>query len=222
MKKLKGLKVAVLATDGFEQVELTLPVRKLKREGADVTIVSLHKGKIRGMNLLYPGKTVDVDATLHEVKAADYDAVLIPGGFVNPDFLRQSALAQDFVRDADTLDLPMAVICHGPWLLISAGLIEGRKVASWPGIKDDVKNAGGEWVDEAAFRDRNWVSSPGPHHMLAFLEGMVELFAEKMPEVKARTPAAVEVPRRRWPKLLAGSVATAMLGVGARRLAALR
>lgn len=220
MKKLKGLKVAVLAADGFEQVELTVPVKKLKREGALVTIVSLHKGKIRGMNLLYPGKKVDVDATLHEVKAADFDAVLLPGGFVNPDILRQSALAQDFVRDADTLDLPMAVICHGPWLLVSAGLIEGRKVASWPGIQDDVKNAGGEWVDEAVVRDRNWVSSPGPHHLLAFLKGMVELFAEKMPEVQARTPAAVEAPRRRWPKLLAGSLATAALGVGARRLAA--
>jgi protease I len=222
MKKLKGLRVAVLAADGFEQVELTLPVKKLKREGADVTIVSLHKGKIRGMNLMYPGRKVAVDATLHEVKAADYDAVLIPGGFVNPDFLRQSALAQDFVRDADTLDLPMAIICHGPWLLVSAGLIEGRKVASWPGIKDDVKNAGGEWVDEPAVRDRNWVSSPGPHHMLAFLNGMVELFAEKMPEVESRPAARVEAPRKRWPKLLAGSLATAALGVGARRLAALR
>ncbi|MCY1016683.1 type 1 glutamine amidotransferase domain-containing protein [Pyxidicoccus sp. MSG2] len=222
MKKLKGLRVAVLAADGFEQVELTLPVKKLEREGADVTIVSLHPGKIRGMNHLSPGKRVDVDATLHEVKAADYDAVLIPGGLVNPDTLRQSALAQDFVRDADTLDLPMAIICHGPWLLVSAGLIEGRKVASWPGIRDDVKNAGGEWVDAPAIRDRNWVSSPSPQHMLAFLNGMVELFAEKMPEVAARVPAHVEAPRKRWPKLLAGSLATAALGVGARRLAALR
>jgi len=222
MKKLKGLRVAVLATDGFEQVELTVPVKKLKREGADVTIVSLHEGKIRGMNLLYPGKKVRVDATLKDVKAADYDAVLIPGGFVNPDTLRQSALAQDFVRDADIIDLPMAVICHGPWVLASAGLVEGRKLTSWPGIKDDVKNAGGEWVDEPVLRDRNWVSSRGPHDMAAFLNGMVELFAEKMPEVESRTLTKAKVPGRRWPKLLAGSLATAALGVGARRLAALR
>ena len=219
MKKLKGLRVAVLAADGFEQVELTVPVKKLEREGADVTIVSLHKGKIRGMNLMYPGKKVPVDATLHEVKAADYDAVLIPGGFVNPDSLRQSALAQDFVRDADILNLPTAIICHGPWVLVSAGLVEGRKLTSWPGIKDDVKNAGGEWVDEPVIRDRNWVSSRGPHDMLAFLNGMVELFSEKMPEVTARVPAQVEAPRKRWPRLLAGGLATAALGFGARRLA---
>jgi protease I len=222
MKKLKGLRVAVLAADGFEQVELTVPVKKLKREGADVTIVSLHEGKIRGMNLLYPGKKVRVDATLKDVKAADYDAVLIPGGFVNPDTLRQSALAQDFVRDADIIDLPTAVICHGPWVLASAGLVEGRKLTSWPGIKDDVKNAGGEWVDEPVLRDRNWVSSRGPHDMAAFLNGMVELFAEKMPEVESRTLTKAKVPGRRWPKLLAGTLATAALGVGARRLAALR
>lgn len=223
MKKLKGLRVAVLATDGFEQVELTVPVKKLKREGADVTVVSLHEGKIRGMNLMYPGKKVRVDAVLKDVKAADFDALLIPGGFINPDALRQSALAQDFVQDADTLDLPMAVICHGPWVLASAGLVEGRTLTSWPGIKDDLKNADAEWVDEPVVRDRNWVSSRGPHDLPAFLTGMVELFAEKMPEVELRTSQQREErPRRRWPKLLAGSLATAALGLGARRLAALR
>ncbi|MFP2931230.1 type 1 glutamine amidotransferase domain-containing protein [Pyxidicoccus sp. 3LG] len=224
MKKLKGLKVAVLAADGFEQVELTIPVKKLKREGAEVTIVSLHQGHIRGMNHLAPGKKVTVDATLPDVKAADFDAVLLPGGLVNPDTLRQSALALDFVQDADTLDLPIAIICHGPWVLISAGLVEERKVAAWPGIRDDVKNAGGEWVDAPVIQDRNWVSSPGPQHMHAFVRGMVELFAEKMPEVRDRLASELpEEPRqRRWPRLLAGSLATAALGVGARRLAALR
>ena len=223
MKKLKGLRVAVLAADGFEQVELTAPVKKLERQGAVVTIVSPHKGRIRGMNLMLPGKKVAVDASLREVKAADFDAVVIPGGFMNPDILRQSALALDFVRDADALDLPMAIICHGPWVLISAGLVEGRALASWPGIRDDVRNAGGRRVDEPVIRDGNWVSSPGPHHMLAFLKGMVELFAEKMPEVAARAPVVVAPPRHaapaRWPKLLAGTLATAALGVGARRLA---
>ncbi|MBZ4415114.1 type 1 glutamine amidotransferase domain-containing protein [Myxococcus sp. RHSTA-1-4] len=222
MKKLTGLRVAVLAADGFEQVELTIPLVVLKSLGADVTVVSLHKGKIRGMNLMSPGKKVSVDATLKDVKAADFDAVFIPGGFINPDTLRQSALAQDFVRDADTLNLPTAVICHGPWVLASAGLVEGRKLTSWPGIQDDVKNAGGEWVDAPVIRDRNWVSSRGPHDMSAFVHRMVEMFAEKMPEVEARIAVQAEKPRRRWPKLLAGSLATAALGVGARRLVALR
>lgn len=220
MKKLKGLRVAVLAADGFEQVELTRPVKKLVREGARVTVVSLHEGHIRGMNHMAPGKKVRVDATLREVKAADFDAVLLPGGLINPDTLRQSALAQDFVRDADTLDLPMAVICHGPWLLVSAGLTEGRKLTSWPAIRDDVKNSGAEWVDEPAVRDRNWVSSRGPHDLPAFESAMVELFAERMPAVHARAEAPPALPRpRRWPKLLAGSLATAALGAGVRRLA---
>lgn len=218
MKKLKGMRVAVLAADGFEQVELTRPVKKLEREGAEVTIVSLHKGHIRGMNLLAPGKKVHVDATLREVKAADFDAVLLPGGFVNPDFLRQSALALDFVRDADTLDLPMAVICHGPWVLVSAGLVEERRLTSWPGIRNDLENAGAYWEDEPVVRDGNWVSSRGPHDLLAFEHAMVELFAERMDPVRARereqAPAA-----RRWPKLLAGGLATAAVGLGLRQLA---
>lgn len=117
--------------------------------------------------------------------------------------------------------MPIAVICHGPWVLISAGLVEGRALAAWPGIRDDVRNAGGRWVDEPVMRDGNWVSSPGPRQMFAFIKGMVELFAEKMPEVSARAPM---VPVRqaapsRWPKLLAGTLATAALGLGARRLA---
>ncbi len=220
MKTLKGMRVAVLAADGFEQVELTRPVKKLEREGAQVTVVSLHEGKIRGMNLLYPGKKVRVDAVLKDVKAADFDALLIPGGFVNPDTLRQSALATAFVSDADMLKMPIAVICHGPWVLMSAGLVGGRRLTSWPGIQDDVKHAGGTWEDAAVVRDSNWVSSRGPNDLPAFEDAMVELFAERMPTVQARAEALAPVPRRRrWPKLLAGSLATAALGAGVRRLA---
>ncbi|CAM3080126.1 type 1 glutamine amidotransferase [Corallococcus sp. ZKHCc1 1396] len=213
MKKLTGMRVAVLAADGFEQVELTRPVKRLEREGAQVTIVSLHKGRIRGMNLLVPGKKVRVDATLREVKAADFDAVLLPGGFMNPDFLRQSALALDFVRDADLLDLPIAVICHGPWLLASAGLLEGRHVTSWPGIRNDLENAGAHWTDEPVVRDGNWVSSRGPHDLLAFEHALVALFAERM------TPAIAqrEVTSPSWPKWIAGGLAAvATLGLVAR------
>jgi protease I len=220
MKTLKGMRVAVLAADGFEQVELTRPVKKLERAGAEVTIVSLHEGKIRGMNLLVPGTKVRVDAVLKDVKAADFDALLLPGGFVNPDTLRQSALATAFVSDADTLGLPIAVICHGPWVLVSAGLVGGRKLTSWPGIQDDVRHAGGTWEDAPVVRDGNWVSSRGPHDLPAFESAMVELFAERMPAVHARAGAQASVPRKRlWPKLLAGSLATAALGAGVRRLA---
>ncbi|MBN8229087.1 type 1 glutamine amidotransferase [Corallococcus macrosporus] len=207
MKKLKGMRVAVLAADGFEQVELTRPVKRLEKEGASVTIVSLHKGRIRGMNLLVPGRKVRVDATLREVKAADFDALLLPGGFMNPDFLRQSALALDFVKDADLLDLPIAVICHGPWLLASAGLLEGRHVTSWPGIRNDMENAGAHWTDQPVVRDGNWVSSRGPHDLLAFEHAMVEMFAERMsPEITRR--ATAEAPSR-WPRWLAGGLAAA-------------
>ncbi|RKG86553.1 type 1 glutamine amidotransferase domain-containing protein [Corallococcus terminator] len=213
MRTLKGMRVAVLAADGFEQVELTRPVKRLEREGAQVTIVSLHKGRIRGMNLLVPGKKVRVDATLREVKAADFDALLLPGGFMNPDFLRQSALALDFVRDADLLDMPIAVICHGPWLLASAGLLEGRHVTSWPGIRNDLENAGAHWTDEPVVRDSNWVSSRGPHDLLAFEHALVQLFAERM------TPAIAqrEVTAPTWPRWVAGGLAAAAtLGLVAR------
>ncbi|WP_375756653.1 type 1 glutamine amidotransferase domain-containing protein [Corallococcus exercitus] len=207
MKTLKGMRVAVLAADGFEQVELTRPVKRLEKEGASVTIVSLHKGRIRGMNLLVPGRKVRVDATLREVKAADFDALLLPGGFMNPDFLRQSALALDFVKDADLLDMPIAVICHGPWLLASAGLLEGRHVTSWPGIRNDMENAGAHWTDEPVVRDGNWVSSRGPHDLLAFEHAMVGLFAERMSP--AITRRATEEAAPRWPRWLAGGLAAA-------------
>lgn len=224
-RKLRGLRVAVLAADGFEQVELTRPVRKLERQGAEVKIVSLQPGYIRAMKHMVPGKKVRVDATLKDVKAADFDAVLLPGGLINPDTLRQSALARDFVHDADSLNLPMAIICHAPWLLISAGLVEGRTLTSWPGIRDDVKNAGAQWRDEPLVHDDNWITSRGPHDLPVFERAMVELFSEKLPEVRDRlrqvdtypTPTHYHPPEessRHWPKMLAGGIATAALGFG--------
>jgi protease I len=214
-KRLKGLRVAVLAADGFEQVELTRPVKRLKREGAQVEIISLHSGSIRGMNLLVPGKKVRVDSTLREVKAADYDALLLPGGFMNPDLLRQSELAREFVLDFERLGLPVAVICHGPWLLVSADVVRGRRLASWPGIRDDIHNAGGLWVDAPLVRDSNWVSSRSPADLPEFEKGMVELFAEHLPHTQAR-----QRPQEsgwRLPRWLAGGLALAALGYGLRR-----
>ncbi len=209
--KLQGMRVAVLAANGFEQVELTRPVKKLRREGARVEIVSLRPGSIRGMNLLLPGKKVDVDSTLREVKAADYDALLLPGGFVSPDLLRQSSLALEFVRDFERLGRPIAVICHGPWVLASADLVRGRRLTSWPGIQDDIHNAGGIWEDAPVVRDGTWVSSRGPHDLPEFSSAMVSLFAEHLPVSQSR-----EHPRAGWPWLrwILGGFAVATLGYG--------
>jgi protease I len=210
-KKLKGLRVAVLAADGFEQVELTRPVKELKREGAHVELISLRPGSIRGMNLLYPGKKVGVDATLRQVKAADYDALLLPGGFINPDLLRQSELALEFVRDFERLGRPIAVICHGPWLLASADVVRGRRLTSWPGIRDDVHNAGGIWEDSPVVRDGTWVSSRGPHDLPEFVPAMLSLFAEHLP-LPSRREALQE--GRPWLRWLMGGLAVAALGYG--------
>jgi len=176
--RLQGLKVAVLVADGFEQVEVTRPLRELIRQGALVDIVSLHRGRIRGMNLLYPGVRLRVNRTVDRARAVDYDALFIPGGFVNPDFLRQSERARTFALAFDVAGKPIATLGHGPWVLVSAGLVRGRRLAAWPGIQDDIRNAGGTWVDEPLVRDGNWVSSRSPLDLLAFERGMVELFTE--------------------------------------------
>ena len=130
---LQGMRIGVIAADGFEQVELTRPVKALVKHGADVEIISLRPGNIQGMNLLYLGKKVHVDRTIFTARPDDYHGLHIPGGFINPDFLRQSERVLDFVREFDASGKPISVICHGPWVLISAGLVRGRRLASWPG-----------------------------------------------------------------------------------------
>lgn len=194
---LNGLRVAVLAADGFEQVEVTSPVEALTEHGAEVEIVSLRPGRLRGVNFLYPGKKVRVDRTLRTADADDYDALLLPGGLISPDTLRQSEPALDFVRAFERAGKPIAVICHGPWLLVSAGLVVRRNLTSWPGIKDDVRNAGGIWHDEPMVRDRNWVSSRGPHDLRDFNRGMLELFAERVPAAPAAPEYSEQPPRPR-------------------------
>lgn len=184
---LKGLRVAVLATDGFEQIELTHPVEALEEHGAEVDIVSLRPGRIRGVNHMYPGKKVRVDRTVYTADAGEYDALLLPGGLINPDTLRQNDRALDFVRAMDHAGKPIAVICHAPWLLISGGLIVRRSLTSWPGIRDDVRNAGGVWSDEPVVRDRNWVSSRGPQDIDDFTHAMLNLFAEHV-RITPRSP----------------------------------
>ncbi|HWQ12962.1 MAG TPA: type 1 glutamine amidotransferase domain-containing protein [Roseiflexaceae bacterium] len=217
-KKLEGLKVAVLAADGFEQLELTSPLKELQRQGAQVEVISLRPGKIQGMNALLPGKKVPVDRLVHNAEPAAYDALLLPGGFVSPDLLRQSEAARGFVRAMDAAGKPIAVICHGPWLLVSAGLVRGRRLTSWPGIKDDIENAGGEWWDKPVVRDGNWVSSRGPQDLRKFNKAMVELLARRTAQApEAGAPAARRIlAPARW---LAGVAALAAGGVAVARLA---
>lgn len=224
-KKLEGLKVAVLAADGFEQLELTSPVKELRRQGAQVEIISLRPGKIMGMNALLPGKRVQVDRLVQNAEPAAYDALLLPGGFVNPDLLRQSEAAIAFVRAFDEAGKPIAVICHGPWLLASAGLVRDRRLTSWPGIKDDLINAGAIWEDKPVVREGNWVSSRGPHDLRKFNKAMVELFAQRArlaPEAQPEAmPEGLEgAPQRRMPRIarwLAGAAALVATGVGIAR-----
>lgn len=194
---LTGFRVAVLTADGAEQVEITSPVDELRDHGAEVEIVSLRPGKLRTVNHMYPGKKVRIDRSLRTAEPDDYDALLLPGGLIAPDTLRQSEPALDFVRGFERAGKPIAVICHGPWLLVSAGLVVRRNLTSWPGIKDDVRNAGGIWHDEPMVRDRNWVSSRGPQDLKHFNRAMLEMFAERVPEAPARPEYTEQRPRRR-------------------------
>jgi len=201
---LEGVRIAVLAADGFEQVELTRPAKALARHGADVEIVSLRPGSITGMNLLFPGKRVRVDRTVFEADPAEYHGLHIPGGFVNPDLLRQSDEALDFVREFEAAGKPISTLCHGPWVLISAGLARGRRLASWRGIRDDVVNAGAEWVDEAVVYDANWVSSRDPKDLPLFNRAIVAHFAESVGREAPSRLADVS-----WGRWLVGTAAVA-------------
>jgi protease I len=177
-EKLSGKKIAILAGDGFEYVELAVPKAALSAAGADVEVISLHEGRIRGMNLTEPTRTVHVDRVVTDATVGDYDGLLIVGGFVGPDFVRQSEPARSFVRAFDEASKPIATLCHGPWVLVSAGLAQGRRLASWPGVRDDIVNAGGIWRDEPLVRDRNWVSSRSPADLPDFVPAIIELFAQ--------------------------------------------
>jgi len=176
-RKLKARRIAVLAADGFEKVELTVPLRALRAAGAKVDVVSLRRGRIRGLNLNLPATRVRVDRTVEQADADDYDGLLVPGGFINPDLLRQSAPARDLVRDFVESGKPVVTLCHGPWVLASAGVLQGRTVTSWAGIRDDVVNAGATWLDQEVVRDGNLTTSRGPQDLTAFVPAMLDTFA---------------------------------------------
>ncbi|MDB6009047.1 MAG: intracellular protease, PfpI family [Gammaproteobacteria bacterium] len=199
---LTGHRVAVLAADGFEMVELAVPVAALRWCGAQVDVVSLRHGRIRGVNLHEPARRVRVSKTLAEVRAQEFDSLLLPGGFINPDLLRQSAAARDFVRAFDQARKPIATLCHGPWVLASAGLTRGRTLTSWPGIRDDLVNAGATWLDQEVVYDGNWVSSRGPQDMHAFVRGMLTLFTRSTPPSAITPQQTGSSPQRNDPPQL--------------------
>ena len=176
--RLEGRKVAVLATDGFEQVELTKPVEALRAEGAQVEIVAPKSGLIQGFKHHDKGDTVPVDRELASADAGGYDAIVLPGGVINPDALRLEPKAIDFVRAFAQAGKPIAAICHGPWTLINAQAVEGRRMTSWPSLQADLTNAGAQWVDEEVVVDHGLVTSRKPDDLPAFCAKMIEEFAE--------------------------------------------
>lgn len=177
-RKLDGKKVAILVADGFEQVEMTKPREALDEAGAETKIISLKTGKIQGMNHAEKGDRFDVDLTLEEARPEKFDALLIPGGVHNPDTMRTNQKALEFARHFFREGKPVAVICHGPQVLINADLVRGRKMTSWPAIQVDMRNAGARWVDEEVVVDNGLVSSRKPDDIPAFNRKMIEEFAE--------------------------------------------
>src|SRR5919201_5195701 len=178
MSELSGFRVAVLATDGFEESELTEPVKALREAGAQVTILSPRPGEIQGVRHdIDKTIKVKVDRPLKGARAEEFDAVLLPGGALNADAMRMVPEVQAFLRAMQEADKPFAVICHAPRELVSAGLVRGRTLTSYHTIQDDIRNAGGHWVDSEVVEDGNWVSSRQPSDIPAFNDGMLRLFA---------------------------------------------
>ncbi len=175
---LSGKTIAILVTDGFEQVEFTKPKEAVEKAGATVHVISLESGKIQGFNHADKADQFDVDKTVDSVKATDYEGLILPGGVHNPDTLRTNKEAVNFVRDFFLQHKPVAAICHGPWTLIEAGVVKGRTVTSWPSLKTDLENAGATWVDEEVHVDQGLVTSRNPDDIPAFCAKAVEEFAE--------------------------------------------
>jgi protease I len=174
MADLSGKKVAVLATDYFEEAELTEPVKALKKAGATVEVIAPKAGEIKGLKHMEPGQAVKVDKTLDEADPTDYDALVLPGGAVNADRLRTEKKARDFVtKIMDEMGKPTAVICHAPWLLVSAGLARGKKLTSFFTIQDDMRNAGADWTDEEVVVDGNLITSRSPDDIPAFNRAII-------------------------------------------------
>ena len=178
MPELDGKKIAFLATDGVEQVELTEPWKAVEQAVGKPALISLEDGEIQGFNHLDKADTFRVDGTAAQANAGDYDGLVLPGGVANPDFLRMSEDAVAFVRSFFEAGKPVAVICHGPWTLVEADVVRGRTLTSWPSLRTDISNAGGQWVDERVHVDSGLVSSRRPDDLPAFCAKLVEEICE--------------------------------------------
>jgi protease I len=184
--ELTGKKVAILVTDMFEQVELTGPRKALQEAGARTELVSPAKGEVQGFNHFDKSDTFPVDVPLDSANPGDYDALLLPGGVGNPDQLRMNPKAVEFARSFFDAGKPVAAICHGPWLLVEAGVVRGRTLTSWPSLKTDIQNAGGKWVDQEVVTDRGLVTSRKPDDIPAFNRKMIEEFREGVHQQQKR------------------------------------
>jgi protease I len=178
MGKLDGKKVAFLATDGVEQVELEEPWKRVEQEGGTPELVSLESGEIQAFQHLDKGDSFQVDRTVQEASEGDYDGLVLPGGVANPDFLRADEQAVAFARSFFEAQKPVAVICHGPWTLVEADVVRDRKITSWPSVRTDLENAGANWVDEEVVVDNGLVSSRRPDDLPAFCDKMAEEICE--------------------------------------------
>jgi protease I len=183
--KLSGKKVAFLATHGVEQIELTEPWKRVEQEGGTAELISLASGEIQGFEHLDKGDTFKVDRTVADADPADYDGLVQPGGVANPDFLRMDEQAVRFFRSFFEAGKPVAVICHGPWMLVEADVVKGRTVTSWPSLETDIRNAGGTWVDEEVHVDSGLVTSRKPDDLPAFCDKLVEEICEGRHEDQA-------------------------------------
>lgn len=176
--KLNGLKIAILVADGFEQVEMTEPKKALDQAGAQTILISPSKGKVKAWKSKEWGDEFPVNRELNQANPDEYDALLLPGGVINPDTLRMNPTAVNFVKHFIQADKPIAAICHGPWTLINAEGVEGKKITSWPSLKTDLINAGANWVDQQVVKDGHLVTSRKPDDIPAFNQAMIELFAQ--------------------------------------------
>jgi protease I len=192
--KLQGKRVAFLATDMVEQVELTEPWKAVQEAGATPELISLEEGEIQGFNHYDKADTFKVDRTVEEARADDYDALVIPGGVGNPDTMRGDENAVQLVRDFFEQGKPVGVICHGPWMLVEAGVVRSRTVTSWPSVQTDIRNAGGNWVDQEVVVDQGLVTSRKPDDLPAFNAKIVEEFAEGRHEQQAASVQADATP----------------------------
>jgi protease I len=182
--ELKGLKVAILVANGFEQVEMTEPRKALDKAGAQTELVSPEKEQVKGWNHTEWGDEFPVDVSLERSSPDEYDALMLPGGVMNPDHLRLKPEAIQFIRAFVTSGKPIAAICHAPWTLIDAGAVKGRRITSWPSLKTDLTNGGANWVDEEVVRDGQIVTSRKPADIPAFNKKMIEMFAEALQQAK--------------------------------------